>query len=194
MTRVGTLALAAVLTSAPAAAQAWRPEEGDRALVFTLPTAWGGGGGSGGIGLWWQRSDRTALGMDLLLGFRQQRSGSDVQERTNQSLTFGLSPALKRYFEGTTTTAPFLRGDVGVELSRSWHDRPLGRNDGGYSVRFRLGGGFGIDWFPVQGLGIGGHAGIAAQYGINGSNASDVTSHSISVGTFTTGLSILFYF
>jgi len=166
-------AVAGLSLAAPVAAQL--PERGAWSLELSPA-------GDAQIGVWKMRSERTNLGVDFGLRLdRTDHAGSGpIGERTFLGLI--VAPSIKRYGTPVGPFAPYLFGSVpfGVEQ----------KEIGGSSAWWMVGGSLaaGLDWFPVRNVSVGGRAGILASY--RDSSAQSVTD----VGTFSSGLSLHFYF
>ncbi|MBW3552068.1 MAG: hypothetical protein KY466_01090 [Gemmatimonadetes bacterium] len=176
----------------PAAAQQadrgderWHPEWGDWSLSFHLPS-----GGGAGFGFWKQRGRDVALGLtvDGTLAFSDRENpDGDV---SSSEVAFSVGPALKRYwwrdgpvspFFHTGLSATYRRAEVGA--TSSW------RFGGGLTV------GLGADWFPVQGISLGGHTGLGASY-LWATDNDDVPGDQslLVIDLFTSALTVHFYF
>lgn len=146
---------------APAAAaqqgeseERWHPEWGDWSLSFHLPD-----GSGAGFGFWKQRSPNVALGLmlDGTVALSSRRDGFHAFSSSDIALSIG--PALKRYWWRQGPVSPFLHTGLAGTYRRT---------EGAGSSAWRFGGGFtlglGADWFPAEGISIGGHTGVSASY------------------------------
>ena len=189
---IAALLIGVGVTVTPAAAQLadrpeqrWHPQWGDWSLSFHVPT-----GGGAGFGFWKQRGEHLALGLtvDGTVAFSD---GEDSLEGLSSSdLALSIRPALKRYWWRDGPVSPFLHSG----LSGTYR-----RTDTGATSSWRFGGGlsFGIgaDWFPAEGISIGGHTGLGATYLWTTSNddlATDQTRFVLDL--FTSALTFHLYF
>lgn len=186
------LLIGLAVTGPPAAAQQtdrgderWHPQWGDWSISFHLPS-----GGGAGFGFWKQRGRDIALGLtvDGTLAFSDRENpDGDV---SSSELAFSVGPALKRYWWRDGPVSPFFhtglsgiyrRAEVGA--TSSW------RFGGGLTV------GLGADWFPAEGISIGGHTGLGASYLWTTDN-DDVPSDRtlLVIDLFTSALTVHLYF
>ena len=192
--RPGTPILAAALlalAAAPALAQEtaddasqWHPRWGDWSLSFVLPD-----GGAPGLGIWRQRTD-WALGVvldaDLSSTVREQPAGD--LEATSLLLRFG--PSFRRYWWQDGPAAPFFLFELGGLYQR---------NALGDMATWRMGAdarlGVGAEWFPMEGIGIGGHTGLGGSWfwTVDDDDVDDDETL-LNAGLFTSALSVQIYF
>lgn len=193
------LALGAALAPlAPAAAQEWRPDRGDRSLAFTVP-----GGSRSALALWWHRSSARAAGLELGLHTNGQLylGGSNPDEYRLQS-RLDVGAVFKRYGEPVGPVSPYLHTGFGV--SAVWRnqgiDEPVGESatEWGAGVYGRLG--LGVDWFPLERVSLGGFTGGALHYTFLdpadrfGGSTDRAQRHSLAFALFTSGLALHIYF
>ncbi|TVR66515.1 MAG: hypothetical protein EA422_01955 [Gemmatimonadales bacterium] len=152
-------------------------DSGARSLSFGID-----GSGTAEAGIWFFVTDRTNLGLlGSLNWFSEDRRNDD--DRSGLSLTLG--PRAKWYLASVGSTAPFWYGglDFGhVRDSREGRDDRTGRVLG-------LEAGFGVDWFPLDRVSLGGWTGVRLQ---DERFPSDDTRTRLD--TFTTGLRVHLYF
>lgn len=168
-----------VLCSAPLAAQETEgypaAERGGRSIVLEAS-------GSPRIGYWTRRSTRTDLGLDVMLQGLLGDSQTD--------LSIGVTPAMKRYLSSPGPLAPYIYAGVPLNYHRFERDNVGVPDD--TSDAFGVGGiaGFGLDWYPIPQLSLGGHAGLRAGY----LNRGDDAGSSIQLGTLSSGVRMHLYF
>lgn len=140
-------------------------EAGARALSFSLPD-----GAGGRFGYWRVRSEQAALGffVGVHASHGVSEQGSTRFEGTELSVSLG--PALRRYLYTGGTVLPFLQvspslgyGIYRRSVSDSRRDREVTR----HHLLGAVGGGAGVEWFPVRQVSVSGHTGaqLALQYG-----------------------------
>ncbi len=152
--------------------------EGTLSLSFGID-----GSGSGEAGVWRFMSDRTALG---LLGTLDWVSEDRQSPRSDRSeFTLGVGPRLKWYIAGPARVAPFWFGGVDFRHTRRSEDGEDDRTSRGLG----LDGGFGIDWFPVDQMSVGGWTGLRLS-----SSRAENDDRTTRLRTFTTGLRVHLYF
>lgn len=186
------VAITAALSASAAAAQEadreepWHPDWGDWSVAFDLPE-----GGGAGFGFWIMSGENVALGLraDGSYGLHREETVDGELERTVMRASFG--PAFKRYWWTGGPVAPFFRLGAEGTYSRVQSE--------GSPSEWRLGAGaslgLGADWFPAEGISIGGHTGVQGQYQWTTDDdeaADDLTS--IIGSLFTSGLTLHLYF
>ena len=156
-------------------AQAPAPlSEGTKSLSFGID-----GSGSNEAGIWMFFSERTNLG---LLGSLDWRS-EDRDDRSR--FTLGLGPRVKWYVPQTPRVAPFWFG--GLQFT---HSRRSERDEEDRTSRgLALDGGFGVDWFPVDQISVGGWTGLRLS-----SDRAENDDTTTRLRTLTTGLQVHIYF
>lgn len=137
-----TLVLAFLTITPELMAQEIGPQEGQRSISF-----WLCGDSEGSFGVWTMRSDRTNLGLVGRLDY--QRASSDASDTNSTRTTLELAPTLRQYTGRFGPVLPYLQGGVGLGYSSI-----SSQDASGISVSVR--GGFGVEWFPVSNVGIGG--------------------------------------
>lgn len=149
-------------------------ERGRRSIVLDV---------SGGpqIGYWTRRSDRTDLGLDFGVG------GMLSHDVDNVSIS--LTPAIKRYLSTTGPLAPYTYFGVPLTYSRSEFDN-TGAPDDNVNT-YALGGlvGFGLEWFPIAQVSIGGHVGLRGEF----MHRDDDEGNTIRFGTTSSGIRVHLY-
>ena len=127
------------------------------------------------IGFWARASDRTDLGLDLGV------NGLLRGETTHLSVM--ATPAIKRYLTSTGPLAPYLYFGVPLNYTRQDNDNVGAPDDvqHGFGVGGRAA--FGLEWFPVRQVSIGGHVGLQANFQ-HWNNDSDDT---LQLGTVSSG-------
>jgi hypothetical protein len=174
------LALALVLAAAPGVLSQSPPgaSQGTRSLSFGID-----GSGSSEAGLWIFISDRTNLG---LLGSLDWTSEDRTGGRPDRSqFTLGVGPRVKWYISGSPRVGPYWFGGVNFLHTRRSEEGEPDRTSRGAGID----GGFGVDWFPVDQMSIGGWTGLRF--------TSDRLENDDQVTRFralTTGLRVHLYF
>lgn len=141
------------------------------------------GSGNAEAGIWMFISDRTNLG---LLGTLDWVSEDRNPPRSDRSqFTFGLGPALKWYMPRTPRVAPFWYAGLDFRHTRRTEDDEDDETSRGLGVD----GGFGVDWFPVDQMSIGGWTGLRIA-----SDRAENDETTTRIRTFTTGLRVHIYF
>jgi hypothetical protein len=177
----GILILAGALLLAPATPLAAQTitshpasERGEHSLALSL-------NGTSQIGYWTRQSDRTDLGFEV--------GANGLFSDSNSHVSLTVTPAIKRYHSSAGPLAPYTY--IGIPL---YYTRSTADNVDFPDTKFNsygLGGivGIGLDWFPLQHVSIGGHAGLRA-------NFFDQTDGdaAFSIGTFTSGIRAQLYF
>jgi hypothetical protein len=132
--------------------------------------------GDSQIGYWTRQSDRTDLGLELGV--------TGLFSDSNSSVSLNLTPAIKHYVTPAGPLAPYTYLGIPVSFARASNDL-----DSQHS--FGLGGvfAFGVDWFPLPQVSVGGHAGVDVFYSNVGSG-----SGLFSVRTFTSAIRAQLYF
>jgi hypothetical protein len=152
--------------------------EGTRSLSFGID-----GSGSGEAGLWIFISERSNLGILGTLDWISEDRESPRSDRTHFSL--GLGPRIKWYVAGSPRVAPFWFG--GMQFS---HTRRTEDDEDDHTTRgLGLEGGFGVDWFPVDQMSVGGWTGLRLT--TDRAENDDTTTR---LRTLTTGLRVHVYF
>jgi hypothetical protein len=196
MTRRTIAILAATLLTAGSAAA----QTADTASAAPRNTSFSFGlGSSQRVGLWHRVTPRVQVGMEVL--GRRETTSTDGGELEARSTQLGIAPGVKFYSSTTAPVLPYVF--VGGEASFG-HARAENEAVGGEIIEaeqtFRTLGaelGLGVDWFPVQRVSIGGHAAIGAnwsrtQYETDGAEHPEQKTSSI--GTFSSGVRVHFYF
>ena len=184
--------VAALLVALPAAGQQpsledepWHPQWGDWSLSFFLPD-----GGGGGFGLWKQYRPNTALGLTVNGRYARSTVDTPTGDLTGIHLAAAIGPALKRYWWRDGPVAPFLHSGLQGSYAVT---------DGGGGRVWTMGGGLtfgvGADWFPTEGISIGGHAGIQGSYSWATNDAPGSSDQSRwALDLFTSALTLQIYF
>jgi len=171
-------AVAAALTAAPAL-EAQAPGatgEGTKSLSFAID-----GSGSSEAGIWYFISDRTNVGLlGTLESTSEERTGPD-----RSTFTLGIGPRIKWYATPSARVGPYWFGGLSFRHVRRSEDDADDRTSRGLG----LDAGFGVDWFPVDQMSIGGWTGL--RYTNDRAENDNVTSR---LGTATTGLRMHIYF
>lgn len=194
---LGASVVGALMSPAPARAQDWRPEWGDRSIAFALPS-----GGGGSLGIWWHRAGGRSRALELGLDTGAALDvGGDV-DRYSLQTNASLGLAFKRYGTAVGPVSPHLYAGTGIR----GHWRNQGVDDPGRSAYSWWGGGaygrlgLGVDWFPLERVSIGGHTGGSLEYWYQnppqgtGLSGDEPHRHAVSFGLFTSGLSLNIYF
>ena len=186
---------ALVLLGLPAAAQeAPVPEKGAWNVSFSFPN---GGGSSFGLSTMVAPSWSLGLVVDL------QSSDSDINP-TEGSIAassevddreFLIGPVLKKYFRSRGSVAPFLRSSVAL----GWTNRETRQTNAErvfdtFTYSGRLG--VGADWFPLEGISLGGFTGVLVTRVDVTSTLNDlgITQDTWAVTTFTSDLVLRIWF
>jgi hypothetical protein len=108
------------------------------------------------IGYWNRQSERMDLGLQVWA----QGVWSDANDR----LAIGITPAIKQYFGSAGRLAPYSYWGIPLGYTRVAYDNTgvEDTNEDSFSVGGELG--FGLDWFPVPQVSVGGHVGLMAAY------------------------------
>ncbi len=152
--------------------------QGTKSLSFAID-----GSGSSEAGVWIFISDRTTLGLLGTLDWESEDRGGPRNDRSH--LTVGLGPAVKWYLPPIRRVAPYWHGGLGFSHTRRSEEGEEDRT----SRSVGLDGGFGVDWFPVDRMSVGGWTGLRFT---SGRAENDDTSTRLR--TLTTGLRVHFYF
>jgi hypothetical protein len=193
-TWIAALAIAAVGAPALTAQESPVPEKGTWTIGFVLPD--GGGTSMGG---WRMVSDRVLLGLEVDF----QSSDSDT-EPTEGALAassefdeknFTLGPRLKLYLGHKGPVASYLRFGGGIGWSS---DQQLSTNTIREQTTYQLflRNSVGADWFPTEGISIGGYTGFQLTY-FSARNVIDelgITQETWAIATFRSQLGINFWF
>jgi hypothetical protein len=171
-----TFAVALVMVPALQAQSPAPVSQGTKSLSFGID-----GDGSSEAGIWIFISDRSNLGLLGTMDWRSEdRSGPDRSE-----FTLGVGPAIKWYLLRTPRVAPFWLGGLHFTHTR--------RSEEGEPDRTRRGAGFdagfGVDWFPVDQISVGGWTGF--RFTNDRAENDDTTTR---LRTLTTGLRVHLYF
>jgi hypothetical protein len=170
-----------VLLLSPPVLEAQSPapvSQGTRSLSFGID-----GSGSGEAGIWYFISDRSNLGLLGTLDWVSEDRGGNRSDRSQ--FTLGLGPRIKWYVVGGPRIAPFWYGGLGFTHTRRSEEGESDRSSRGAGID----GGFGVDWFPVDQMSIGGWTGL--RFSSDRAENDDSTSR---LRTVTTGLRVHLYF
>jgi hypothetical protein len=167
------------LVSAPAAqGQSPAPmSHGTKSISFGID-----GSGSAEAGIWTFISDRSNVG---LIGTLDWRSEDRDPQADRSEFTLGIGPRLKWYLDGSPRVAPFWYGGLDFRHTRRKEDDEDERSSRGLG----LDGGFGVDWFPVGQISIGGWTGLRLT-----SDRAENDNTTTRLRTLTTGLRMHIYF
>lgn len=152
-TATATAAQVPLRDAEPEPAGPWHPEWGDRAIGFSLPA-----GGGAGFGYSRLRGPRFALGFTIAGLYDLVER--DVPEGTDRMARLRLSggPEIRRYWWTDGPVSPFLHAGLNGIYEQLASDVPAWHIGGEASL------GLGVEWFPAQGIGIGGYTGASAGY------------------------------
>ncbi len=170
----------ALLALAAAAVEAQAPQAlspGTRSLSFGID-----GSGTSEAGIWYFLSQRSSVGLLGSLDWMSEDRGAD-DDRSHLEMTLG--PRVKWYLTNPARVAPFWHGGFSfghVRSSREGREDRTGRTLG-------VEGGFGVDWFPVEQMSVGGWTGLRLRDERlpSGDTRTRLT-------TLTTGLRVHLYF
>jgi hypothetical protein len=170
----GFLSLASSTVAAQSIGSHPASERGRRSIAL-------GVGGATQVGFWTRSSDRTDLGLEL--------SGNGFFSDRNTTLLLTLTPSLKRYHGAAGPLAPYTFFGVPLQYQRSANDN-VGAPDTAQDS-YGVGGaaGFGLDWFPVPQVSLGGHVGLQAIF-----HQFPDDSNVLSVNTLSSGIRAHLYF
>jgi hypothetical protein len=152
--------------------------QGTRSLSFGID-----GSGSSEAGIWYFISDRSNLGLLGTLDWVSEDRGGARSDRSQ--FTLGIGPRIKWYVTGSPRIAPFWYGGLGFTHSRRSEEGEADRTSRGVGID----GGFGVDWFPVDQMSVGGWTGL--RFSNDRAENDDTTSR---FRTVTTGLRVHLYF
>jgi hypothetical protein len=145
-----------------------------------------------GIGLFWRHSDATDLGLFL--------TGSVLSQDGQSRDAIAIEPTLRRYWRPDDRLTPYTH----LALVGSWTDQKSDNTIGTVENRtLALGieAGLGLEWFPIERVSIGGHAGVKLQQAwlrnvtpmISGPQVIQ-NQHQRTASTFQSGMQVRFYF
>lgn len=194
-----------VVTTTVAAAADTLPriplQKGARSLSLGSPLS----GGSGELGAWKMVGDRTNLGLGLgvyVLDTDAGVDGPDGERELSETRTaFTLSVNGRRYLGEPRLVTPFVFGGVTAGIVRI-ERKETGFNDQG-SRGFETGAraGFGVEWFPLRNVSLAGHTGLSVNrsstdgdYTLPDGEEVDAEASSLSVNSFTSGVSLQIWF
>jgi len=180
--------------AAPASAQSPVPEKGTWSVSFALPE---GGGSNFGIA--------NLVGEQWQLGLEMNFQSSDTDlgpvgdnnaaENEIDDKNFLIGPVIKYYIGESGPVAPYLRASFGA----GWNNNEVRQTNAvrvtkttDYSSRLAVG----AEWFPVDGISIGGHTGVLLRYTRAESTINDngVEQITWSTNTFRSGLNLRIWF
>jgi len=150
---------------------------GTKSLSFGID-----GSGSSEAGIWLFVSDRTNLG---LLGSLDWVSEDRDPQDDRSEVRLGVGPRVKWYLSDPGRVAPFWFGGMEFNHRRVSEEGESDRTSRGLG----LDGGFGVDWFPVEQISIGGWTGLRLT-----SNRLTNDNTRTRLRTLTTGLRVHLYF
>jgi hypothetical protein len=133
------------------------------------------------IGYWSRRSERTDLGLDVGV--------SGLWSDGSDQIAVALTPAIKHYLRPTGALAPYTYWGIPLTYMRTSNDN-VGVPDTSHD-RWGAGGlvGFGLDWFPISQVSIGGHVGFRIDY----TDLPDDDQY-LRIGTASSGIRVHLYF
>jgi hypothetical protein len=170
------VAILCTFVTLPLAAQAMDSlpavDRGSRSIALDV-------GRNAQIGLWTRSSDRTDLGLDLLI--------DGIFGESSRRFALDITPALKRYLRTDGALAPYTYVGIPLSFARTESDNTDIPDANLYSVGGLIG--FGLDWLPVRQVSIGGHIGLRAYY-IDGSR----TDGTFGLRTQSSGVRMHLYF
>ena len=184
------LAAAAV----PASAQSPVPDDADWSVSFALPE-----GGGSNFGLARMVGDLWQFGLEI--GFESSDTdlgpvgNNGAAENEVDDKSFLIGPVIKRYIGVSGPVAPYLRASFGA----GWTNNEVRQTNAvrvaktrNFSSRLAVG----AEWFPVEGISIGGHTGVLLQYirAENTVNEAGVEQITWSTNTFRSGLNLRIWF
>lgn len=183
--KVTTLTMAFTLLGA-SAAMAQRPatlEPGTKSISFALP----GNGWGQSFGIWKMISDDTNLGINVRLN---RRSGDVAGSTATKQFGLSVGPEIRYYTADFGPVVPFIYGSANIGYSKE--SEPGDRS----AMTLGLGGGLGVEWFPLDNIGISGFTGVVLDHTRHSIRAggSTMKQSSTMFGTVTSGLSINLYF
>jgi len=151
------------------------------------------------IGFWHRLSPRAELGVEV--GARYVNAGLDDSDQDSHASDITVGPALKLYGRADGPVRPYTYAQVsaGYASGTSTSIDPLG---GAFEIKshewdFGAGVGLGLEWFPIERVSLGGHAGILGQWvrsTIENPTGPDSKAHGAVLSTFTSGLRAQLYF
>lgn len=152
-----------------------------------------GFGNGSAIGLWHRFSPRLQLGLEVAADRNTTQipgSGSDPERQT----TLSIQPAVKLYGANLGPLRPY--GYAALRAQWATHDF---NGDANHFTTHGFGGGvgIGIDWFPVERVSIGGHAGVNALWSRDRMSSTGFPDTKVShtdFGTFDSGLRVQLFF
>jgi len=156
-------------TSAFAQAGANSLGSGSKSLSLSVP-AGGNPYAGGAFGIWMGLSSELNLGINIGLGI-DTAPEDDV-------FNLLLAPALKYYLMPGNEITPFIIGQINLGFTSVGDD----------AIDFGILGGFGVEWFVTPIFSLAGYTGIGVDILRPGN------TDPFRLGTFTSGLSVQFYF
>jgi len=183
-----------LLTALPATSQSPVPESGTWSLSFAFPE-----GGGPNFGIANLVSDDWQVGLEVNLQSSDTDVGPVGDNRAAQSevddKSFLIGPVIKRYVGARESVAPYLRASFGA----SWDSNEVNQTNGtrvtentSYSSRLAVG----AEWFPLEGISIGGHTGVVLRYNRAENTVNDAGIEQItwSVNTFRSEVNFRIWF
>ncbi len=192
---LASLTVATLLATGSAAAQSADTATAaePRSNSFSL-----GIGYSPRVGVWHRFSPRVQAGVEVV--GRREASGDDDGHGFT-STQVGIAPAIKLYASTNAPLLPYVYGEASVSFgsARTVADGPPGEELISEQNVRTLGVviGLGMDWFPVERVSVGGHAGLEAQwrrYEYESGATEFPPQTGSTIGTFNSGLRVHFYF
>jgi len=133
----------------------------------------------GDIGYWIKMSEKTDIGFNVGLNFR------DTQHQKNQN--YILTPAIKHYLISDKPFAPYIYSGIYFSYGKGEFNRDFPQSSEDYQVGAL--GGFGLEWFPIHNVSVGGHVGVKAQYESQNNTSTSFTTSTIDNSTITSSIS-----
>jgi hypothetical protein len=150
-------------------------ERGRRSIVLDID-------GGPQIGFWTRRTDRTDLGLDLGLNAYLR---DDLRQ-----LSIAVTPGIKRYLTSVAPLAPYVYFGLPLNYTRQDDDNVGTPDNTRHAVGVGGQVGFGLEWFPVTQVSIGGHVGFRTHY----QSWDDDFDDTLQLGTMSSGARVHLYF
>lgn len=194
-TGVTAAVIAVLLVAVPAAAQeSPTPEKGAWSVSFSFPD-----GGGTSFGLTKMVAPSWSLGLEIDF----QASDTDLKPTEGSVAAssevddnqFLIGPVLKKYLRPRGSVAPFIRTSFGLGWTNTTTRQTNAEREFSTFV-FSARGGVGADWFPLEGISLGGFTGILLNRttATNTLNGIGLTQDTWAVTTFRSNLVFRIWF
>jgi hypothetical protein len=152
--------------------------------------------GAPGLGLFWRGSDATDVGIFL--------NGSATSQENQDSRSISVEPTVRHYWRPEARLTPYTH----LALVGTWTRRKV-ENPTSFAtmtteartLALGIEAALGLEWFPIERVSVGGHAGLRVSQGWVRTTTSAVgmttqvqNQHQTTVATLQSGLEVRFYF